>query len=83
MQGFLRPFARTHLPKQDCEMLFEDENGVIDKIKYNADKLGLCAGWKRFTSRHGLLEGNAIVFHLVEPCKFKVTYSRFFWFSSC
>ncbi|PWA80540.1 B3 DNA binding domain-containing protein [Artemisia annua] len=69
--GFLRPFAKTHLPKKDCEMLIEDANGVIDEIKYNAEKLGLSAGWKRFTSVHNLLEGDAIVFHLVEPYKFK------------
>nr|GEW98344.1 B3 DNA binding domain-containing protein [Tanacetum cinerariifolium] len=74
--GFLRPFAKTYLPKKDCEMLVEDENRVIEKIKYNADKLGLSAGWKRFTSGHNLVEGDAIVFHLVEPNKFKVYIIR-------
>ncbi|GJZ67701.1 hypothetical protein Tco_0630941 [Tanacetum coccineum] len=29
------------------EMLVEDENGVIEEIKFNADKLGLSKGWKR------------------------------------
>ncbi|PWA66428.1 DNA-binding pseudobarrel domain-containing protein [Artemisia annua] len=74
--GFLRPFAKTHLPKKDSEMLVEDENGVIDEIKYNAEKLGLSAGWKKFASGHNLLEGDAIVFHLVEPYKFKVYIIR-------
>lgn len=72
MQGFPLWFGKLHLPKTDCEMAVEDENGEIHHLKYNAEKTGLSAGWKKFAVGHNLLEGDVLVFHLVESHKFKV-----------
>ena len=50
----------------------EDENGKQWMIKYIAYKTGLSAGWRQFAVAHKLLEGDVLVFQLVEPTKFKV-----------
>lgn len=36
------------------------------------DKTGLSGGWRGFSIAHKLLEGDALVFQLIKPCKFKV-----------
>ena len=61
-----------HLPKKDVIITLEDESGQTCMIKYIADKTGLSAGWRRFSTDHKLLEGDVLVFHLVEPTTFKV-----------
>lgn len=50
----------------------EDESGRQYKTKYIACKTGLSAGWRQFVASHKLLEGDVLVFQLVEPTKFKV-----------
>lgn len=79
MQGFPQWFGKTFLPKTDSEMEVEGENGEVHVIRYNADKSGLSAGWKKFASGHKLAEGDVLIFHLVEPYKFKVIYSLLFF----
>nr|XP_043607284.1 B3 domain-containing protein Os01g0234100-like [Erigeron canadensis] len=74
--GFSHQWARMYLSKTDREMLIEDEDGEIYQIKYNSDKSGLSAGWRKFATGHNLLEGDALVFHLVDPFKFKVYIIR-------
>lgn len=61
-----------HLPKKDVIVTLEDESGEARRIKYIADKTGLSAGWRQFSMGHKLLEGDVLVFHLIEPTKFKV-----------
>ncbi|KAM0057900.1 putative transcription factor B3-Domain family [Helianthus debilis subsp. tardiflorus] len=64
------------LPKVDSEMVIEDENGEIHHVKYKAKICRLTAGWKKFVAGHNLLVGDVLVFHLVEPYKFKVYIVR-------
>lgn len=53
-------------------MTLEDEGGRQFQSKYIACKTGLSAGWRQFAASHKLLEGDVLVFQLVEPAKFKV-----------
>jgi hypothetical protein len=50
----------------------EDECGKQYELKYIAYKTGLSAGWRQFSAAHKLLEGDVLIFQLVEPTKFKV-----------
>ncbi|XP_024978459.1 B3 domain-containing protein Os01g0234100-like isoform X2 [Cynara cardunculus var. scolymus] len=70
--GLPLPFCRSFLPKEDTTFLLEDEKGEQCEVKYIAYKSGLSAGWKKFAVTHNLIEGDVLVFHLVEPWKFKV-----------
>ncbi|XP_034691871.1 B3 domain-containing protein Os01g0234100-like isoform X1 [Vitis riparia] len=74
--GLPGPFCDMHLPKKDVIITLEDESGAASQIKYIADKTGLSAGWRRFSMDHKLLEGDVLVFHLVEPTSFKVYIIR-------
>lgn len=67
------PFCKFHLPNKDVILILEDENGDRAELKYIAEKTGLSAGWRKFAVGHKLLEGDVLLFHLVEPLKFKVT----------
>ncbi|KAF6139737.1 hypothetical protein GIB67_006685 [Kingdonia uniflora] len=44
------------------------------KFKYASRRLG--CGWRRFSTAHELVVGDAMVFHLVKPAEFKVYISR-------
>lgn len=50
-----------------------DEAGEVFQTKYLADKTGLSGGWRGFSLYHELVDGDALVFHLVKPTEFKVT----------
>jgi hypothetical protein len=65
-------FCKRHLPDKDTTIILEDESGREYKTKYIACKTGLSAGWRQFSAVHKLLEGDVVVFQLVEPTKFKV-----------
>ncbi|GAU39831.1 hypothetical protein TSUD_154610, partial [Trifolium subterraneum] len=64
-------FCKRHLPDKDTTITLEDESGREYKTKYIACKTGLSAGWRQFSAVHKLLEGDVVVFQLVEPTKFK------------
>lgn len=51
-----------------------DENEQEYTAKYSFRKNRLSGGWRGFSVAHNLLEGDALVFHLIEPCKFRVTF---------
>lgn len=74
--GLPVPFCRSFLPKHDIVMVIEDEKGQQYNHKYIAHKTGLSAGWRKFAIVHKLLEGDVLVFQLVEPCKLKVYIVR-------
>ncbi|KAJ6722851.1 B3 DOMAIN-CONTAINING PROTEIN [Salix koriyanagi] len=77
--GWLRlsqKFCKDHLPKEDTEIVLEDESGESLETVYHAHKMGLSGGWKKFTMMHKLSEGDVVVFHLVKPTKFKVYIVR-------
>ena len=69
------PFCKLHLPKNDTAVCVETENGQESKINYIAERTALSGGWKAFCAANQLHEGDVLVFHLVEPLKFKVPSS--------
>ncbi|XP_047315525.1 B3 domain-containing protein Os01g0234100-like isoform X2 [Impatiens glandulifera] len=74
--GLPGPFCKLHLPREDSAVILEDENGQQFDMKYIAEKTGLSAGWRKFAYAHQLIEGDALVFQLVEHNKFKVFVVR-------
>lgn len=77
--GLPSEFCKSHLPRLDAIVVLEDESGEEYNTKYLVDKKGLSAGWKWFSISHKLLEGDAVVFHLVSRLslvKFKVYIVR-------
>ncbi|CAJ1942789.1 unnamed protein product [Sphenostylis stenocarpa] len=69
-------FCKRHLPGKDTTIILEDESGKEYNTKFIACKTGLSAGWRQFSAVHKLQEGDAVVFQLVEPTKFKVYIIR-------
>ncbi|XP_057978322.1 B3 domain-containing protein Os01g0234100-like isoform X3 [Malania oleifera] len=69
-------FCVSYLPKTDTAITLEDDCGTQFETKFIAEKTGLSGGWKRFSVEQKLLEGDVLVFHLVEPSKFKVYIIR-------
>lgn len=74
--GLPVPFCKIHLPRQDTPVILESENGEEYEIKYIAEKTGLSAGWRKYAAAHKLVEGDVLVFQLVEPTRFKVYVIR-------
>ena len=54
--------------------MLENDKGEQWEVKYIAYKVGLSAGWKHFVFAHSLVEGDVLIFQLVESTKFKVAY---------
>ncbi|KAL3614199.1 hypothetical protein CASFOL_042273 [Castilleja foliolosa] len=69
-------FCKDHLPTRDVTINLVDENGDESDTKYLHDKKGLSAGWRGFSIDHELVDGDALVFQLVEPTTFKVYIIR-------
>lgn len=61
-----------YLPKKDATITLKDENGEEHDTTFLAYKKGLSAGWRGFSIYHELVDGDALVFQLVEPTTFKV-----------
>lgn len=73
---FPKSFCEAYLPKEDTMVVLEDERGKSYETKYLARKVGLSAGWRGFSIDHKIMEGDVLIFHLVEPAKFKVYIVR-------
>lgn len=71
-QGLPVHFCKTTLPKSDVIMNLVGEEGDEYPTVFLARKSGLSGGWKRFSVAHKLVDGDALVFQLVRPTKFKV-----------
>ena len=69
---FPKRFCEAYLPKEDTIIVLEDEKGKSYETKYLAHKTGLSGGWRGFSIDHKIMEGDVLIFHLVEPAKFKV-----------
>ncbi|XP_054786866.1 B3 domain-containing protein At3g19184 isoform X1 [Prosopis cineraria] len=69
-------FCKTHLPHDDETVTLIDEDGNESPTKYLADKTGLSGGWRGFSIDHELVDGDALVFQLIKPTKFKVFIIR-------
>ncbi|XP_044488874.1 B3 domain-containing protein At3g19184 isoform X3 [Mangifera indica] len=74
--GLPNGFCKDHLPHYDEMITLVDEEGNDFQTKYLAEKNGLSAGWRGFSIDHGLVDGDAAVFHLVTPTTFKVYIVR-------
>ncbi|KAI3762938.1 hypothetical protein L1987_53380 [Smallanthus sonchifolius] len=69
-------FCRKHLPKNDGTVTLIDEEGEEFPTVYLAHKIGLSGGWRGFSFSHELVDGDALVFHLIQPTVFKVYIIR-------
>ncbi|XP_050365147.1 B3 domain-containing protein Os01g0234100-like [Argentina anserina] len=69
-------FCSEYLPKQDTMIALEDESGKEYQTKYLVGKAGLSAGWRGFSIAHKIMVGDVVIFHLVNPFKFKVYIVR-------
>ncbi|KAF8402453.1 hypothetical protein HHK36_010537 [Tetracentron sinense] len=70
--GLPSNFCKDHLPKKELNMLLEDENGTEYDANYIGSRSGLSGGWRGFALDHKLDDGDALVFELTEPSRFKV-----------
>lgn len=72
-KGLPSKFCEDHLPKSsDSDLVLEDEDGNECDAKYLSKRTGLSGGWRGFALEHKLDDGDALVFELVEPTRFKV-----------
>ncbi|CAO2841247.1 unnamed protein product [Amaranthus hypochondriacus] len=74
--GLPSKFCDNHLPIHDTKMVLVDEAGQEFDTTYLAGKRGLSAGWRGFSIHQNLLAGDALVFHLIAPTKFKIYIIR-------
>ncbi|ONM40960.1 B3 domain-containing protein [Zea mays] len=70
--GLPKHFCREHLPKSDETITLVDEEDDESDTFYLAMQAGLSTGWKEFAIQHKLLDGDCLVFQLIERTKFKV-----------
>ncbi|PAN34118.1 hypothetical protein PAHAL_6G069600 [Panicum hallii] len=74
--GLPTPFCRKYLPKRDETITLEDEEDDESETLYLTRKMGLSAGWRGFAIEHKLVDGDCLVFQLIERTKFKVYMIR-------
>ncbi|KAM7527562.1 hypothetical protein LguiB_030972 [Lonicera macranthoides] len=67
---------KDHLPKSTENMVLENEDGTEYDAVYIGERSGLSGGWRAFALDHKLDDGDALVFELVEPTRFKVYIVR-------
>ncbi|KAJ9565093.1 hypothetical protein OSB04_001059 [Centaurea solstitialis] len=70
--GLPTSFCRKHLPKSTVSMVLEDEDGNDYDAQFISERTGLSGGWRAFALEHKLDDGDALVFELVEPRRFKI-----------
>ncbi|GAU19753.1 hypothetical protein TSUD_78790 [Trifolium subterraneum] len=78
--GLPSRFCVEHLPKSayNINMTLEDEDGSEYDAVYIGSRSGLSGGWRAFALEHKLDDGDALVFELVEPTRFKIYIVRAF-----
>ncbi|CAI9104347.1 OLC1v1003000C1 [Oldenlandia corymbosa var. corymbosa] len=70
-------FVRKNMPPHEAVCTLEDEDGELWETMFCFGEIHFFrAGWKEFAVDHNLLEGDAVVFQLVAPCKFKAFIVR-------
>ncbi|GAV58597.1 B3 domain-containing protein [Cephalotus follicularis] len=74
--GLPTDFVKTHLPKSTVDMKLEDEDGKEFPATYIGQRVGLSGGWRAFALEHKLDDGDALVFELIEPRRFKIYITR-------
>ncbi|KAG6507665.1 B3 domain-containing protein Os05g0481400-like isoform X1 [Zingiber officinale] len=70
--GLPTRFCKQHLPPNELKMVLEDENGTEYDAVYIGNRTGLSGGWRGFAMDHNLEDGDALVFELREPARFKI-----------
>lgn len=74
--GLPSRFCEDHLPKATVDIVLESEKGVEYDAVYIGKRSGLSGGWRAFALDHKLDDGDALVFELIEPTRFKVYIVR-------
>ncbi|XP_062081642.1 putative B3 domain-containing protein At5g58280 [Humulus lupulus] len=74
--GLPSKFCEYHLPKSVLNMELEDEDGREYDAIYIGKRSGLSGGWRAFALDHKLNDGDACVFELIEPTRFKIYIVR-------
>lgn len=74
--GLPSKFCLDHLPESTVNVLLVDEEGLEYEALFIGKRTGLSGGWRAFALDHKLDDGDALVFELVEPTKFKVYIVR-------
>ncbi|KAI3833517.1 hypothetical protein MKW98_024516 [Papaver atlanticum] len=79
--GLPTKFCESHLSmdREKWEMVLVDEKGIEYDTIYIPKRTGLSGGWKAFALDHKVDDGDAVVFELIEPAKFKVYIFRVNW----
>ncbi|XP_024981963.1 putative B3 domain-containing protein At5g58280 isoform X2 [Cynara cardunculus var. scolymus] len=70
--GLPTSFCKKHLPKSTVSMVLENEDGNEYDAVFISERTGLSGGWRAFALEHKLDDGDALVFELVEPTRFKI-----------
>ncbi|CAI0415678.1 unnamed protein product, partial [Linum tenue] len=78
--GLPSRFCKKILPKWDSTLILEHESGSTQETTYLAKRTGLSGGWRAFAIEYKLNDGDALVFQLVEPERFKVCIAFSFQF---
>ncbi|XP_047306772.1 putative B3 domain-containing protein At5g58280 [Impatiens glandulifera] len=76
--GLPSRFCETYLPKDTVDIVLEDEKGEEYNAVYIGKRAGLSGGWRGFALEHKLDDGDALIFQLVQPQRFKVYIVRAF-----
>ncbi|XP_048324304.2 putative B3 domain-containing protein At5g58280 isoform X2 [Ziziphus jujuba] len=74
--GLPTKFCEEHLSSSVVDMTLEDESGQEFEAIYIGKRTGLSGGWRAFALDHKLDDGDALVFELIEPTRFKVYIIR-------
>lgn len=70
-------FCKENLPKRDEVITLIDEDDNEYPTIYLARKTGLSGGWKGFAVAHNLVDGDALIFQLVQRTTFKVIFKLY------
>ncbi|KAG9158379.1 hypothetical protein Leryth_013133 [Lithospermum erythrorhizon] len=74
--GLPTRFCERHLPKSTVDIVLEDEEGNEYDAVYIGRRSGLSGGWRGFALHYKLDDGDAVVFELIKPTRFKVYIVR-------
>lgn len=70
-QSIPSKFCKENLPAHELKMILEDERGLEYRVNSIGHR-GLSGGWKAFALAHNLETGDALIFELRKPARFKV-----------